>query len=72
MALREYYEELKAKDVPADEFRKKIASACGVSEKSVYRWLSGEIVPDKLKRKAIALIAEKKEEDLFPGLNLAD
>jgi transcriptional regulator with XRE-family HTH domain len=66
MALKEYYDGLKTKPAPADDFRKKIADACGVSEKSVYRWLSGEIIPDKLKRKAIASVAGVGEEELFP------
>lgn len=66
MALREYYEDLKAKSVPADDFRQRVAEACGVSENTVYRWLSGKIVPDKLKRQAIAQIAGVSESELFP------
>lgn len=69
MALKEYYEDLRSIAAPADDFRKKIAEECGVSEKSVFRWLSGEVVPDKLKRRAIASIAGMREEELFPNVD---
>ena len=69
MALKEYYDGLKTKPGRAYDFRMEIADACGVSEKSVYRWLSGEIIPDKLKRQAIASVAGMGEEELFPNLD---
>lgn len=66
MTLKDYYTDLKARPTPADLFRKKIAEDCGVDERTTYRWLTGEIIPDKLKRKAIANVAGINEEDLFP------
>lgn len=72
MTLKDYYAELKARPTPSDEFRKKIADECGVDERTTYRWLSGEITPDKLKRKAIANVACISEEELFPELKLED
>lgn len=67
MALKEYYEELRNQPVPCDAFRKRIASVCGVSEKTIYRWLNGEVIPDKLKREKIAEITGQPVEKLFPN-----
>ena len=66
MKLNDYYKQLRDQPAPQREFREKIAAACGVSEMTVYRWLSGEIVPEKLKREKIAEITGLPVEELFP------
>lgn len=67
MALKDYYNSLADRTIPPKkEFREKIASACGVTEMTVFRWLSGEVVPDKLKREKIAEIANIPVQQLFP------
>ena len=66
MNLPEYYKQLSQSP---REFRQKLATECGVSEMTVFRWLSGEVVPDKLKRERIAEIAGVPVEELFPNLN---
>lgn len=68
MVLKEYYDKLAEKSTPKKEFRDKIATACGVTEMTVFRWLSGEVVPDKLKREKIAEITGTPVEELFPML----
>ena len=40
--------------------------ACGVSQATVYRWISSEITPDKLQQEAIARITGKTVVELFP------
>lgn len=68
MALKDYYDGLADRTIPPKkEFREKIASACGVTEMTVFRWLSGEVIPDKLKREKIAEIARIPVEILFPN-----
>lgn len=68
MVLKEYYNSLADRTTPPKkEFREKIASACGVTEMTVFRWISGEIVPDKLKREKIAEIAGIQVQQLFPN-----
>ena len=66
MGLKEFYEGLPDKVVPKKEFREKVATACGVSEMTVFRWLSGDIIPDKLKREKIAELSGEPIEKLFP------
>lgn len=67
MTLRDYYNN-QSLSSPQRELREKIAAACGVAEMTVYRWLSGEIVPDKLKREKIAEITGIPVDELFPNL----
>lgn len=69
MALQDYYKELGRRFTPQKEFRDKIAGACGVSEMTVFRWLSGDIIPEKLKREKIAEVTGLSVDELFPGLN---
>lgn len=45
-----------------------IAAECCVTVITVYRWISGEIVPDALKRKTIARLLSKDEKELFPNV----
>lgn len=61
--LSEYYQSLL--DQPF-ELRKKIAKECDVSIATVYRWLRGLGIPDKLKREKVAEIIGKPIEELFP------
>jgi len=72
MDLREFYNELQTQPTPQKEFRDRIASACGVTEMTVYRWLSGDIIPEKLKREKIAEITGLSVDDLFPNLVKAE
>ena len=53
LTLKGYYETL---GNPQKNLRERIATECGVTTATVFRWLSGEIVPDKLKREKIAEI----------------
>ena len=67
MTLREHYDKLVALKTPAQEFREGVAEACGVTEKTVYSWLSGEIIPEKLKREKIAELTGIPADELFPA-----
>jgi transcriptional regulator with XRE-family HTH domain len=69
MNLNEYYKQLQDQPSPQREFRQKIAKECGVSEMTVFRWLSGEVVPEKLKREKVAEITGLTVEELFPNLH---
>ncbi len=71
LSLKDCYESL---GKPQKALRERIAEECGVSAATVFRWLSGEVVPDKLKRERIVIIVSDlipgiKEEDLFPDCN---
>jgi transcriptional regulator with XRE-family HTH domain len=68
MALKEYYEKIGERSTPKKEFRETIARECGVTEMTVFRWLSGEVLPDKLKREKIAEISGLTVEELFPNI----
>jgi len=67
MALKEYYQDLGKLSTPQKEFRRKIAHECGVTEMTVFRWLSGEVVPGLLKREKIAEITGIDIDILFPN-----
>jgi|GEM_PF-553159 Helix-turn-helix. len=43
----------------------KIAEECGVNLSTVYKWVNGQSVPDKLKREKIASLTGKTVEELF-------
>ena len=47
----------------------KLSKECCVTTTTVYRWISGEIIPDALKRKTIAGVLNIDEKELFPKLN---
>jgi transcriptional regulator with XRE-family HTH domain len=68
MALKDYYQELGKRSTPQKEFRELLARECGVSVMTVFRWLSGDVIPDKLKRDKIAQITGEPVESLFPGI----
>ncbi|MCD7973407.1 MAG: helix-turn-helix domain-containing protein [Candidatus Azobacteroides sp.] len=50
---------------PKYEMIKKIAQQCGVRKGSVYRWISGKVVPDKLKQEKISELTGIPVENLF-------
>lgn len=66
MALKDYYEKLGQRSTPRKEFRSRVATECGVAEMTVFRWISGEVIPDKLKQEKIAEIAGVPSDLLFP------
>lgn len=66
LPLKEYYDSLVVED-PRITFRDKLAKECDVTIMTVYRWINGEVVPDKLKRERIAEIVGVSVEELFPG-----
>lgn len=43
----------------------RIAEECGVNLSTVYKWINGQSVPDKLKKQKIAEITGKSVEELF-------
>lgn len=57
---------------PKQEFREKIASACGVAPSTVMRWISGEITPDKLKREKVSEVLNIPVEELWPNLEIEE
>ena len=62
-------EEIKNQKTPKQEFREMIAAACGVAPSTVMRWVSGEIIPEKLKREKVAEILKINVESLWPNLS---
>lgn len=64
ITLKGYYESL---GNPQKELRETIASKCGVTMATVYRWLNGETTPNKLQREMIAEIMNLKSNDLNFG-----
>lgn len=64
ITLKGYYESL---GNPQKELRETIATKCGVTMATVYRWLNGESTPSKLQREMIAKIMKVKSEDLNFG-----
>lgn len=72
MELKEYYENLGERSTPKKQFRILLATECGVAEMTVFRWLSGEVVPGKLKREKVAELTNLSVEELFPNLQDED
>ncbi|SFO62432.1 transcriptional regulator [Prevotella sp. tf2-5] len=66
MVFSEYINSLPGRSNPKVEVINKIASACLVDRSTVYRWASGDMVPDALKRKTISETLRIPEEELFP------
>lgn len=67
MTLKDYYEKLPDwHSAPKIQFRDQLVKECGVSVMTVYRWFSGECVPDKLKREKVAELTGIPVEELFP------
>lgn len=61
-------EEVKSPKTPKQDFREKIAVACGVAPSTVIRWVSGEIIPEKLKREKVSELLDISVEELWPNL----
>lgn len=71
LSLKSVYDSL---GNPQKDLRERISAECGVSAPTVFRWLNGEIVPDKLKRERIVEIVKEycpgaTEENLFPAIS---
>jgi hypothetical protein len=66
MTLREFYDQIPPRSAPRKDFRDAVAKACGVEPITIYRWLSGEVVPEKLKREEVSKIIGLPVEELFP------
>jgi len=71
LSLKDCYESL---GKPQKTLRERIAEECGVTAATVFRWLAGEVIPDKLKRERVVEIVSDfipgvTEETLFPGCN---
>ena len=71
LPLKDCYESL---GKPQKTLRERIAEECGVTAATVFRWLAGEVIPDKLKRERVVEIVSDfipgvTEETLFPGCN---
>lgn len=49
------------------EFVKQLAALTTSTEVTVYRWMSGESVPTKMKREAIAKFLGKTTAELWPS-----
>jgi transcriptional regulator with XRE-family HTH domain len=64
ITLKDHYISLRES---APKFIKDIAEACGVSERTVYNWINGEIIPNKLIQEKISTIIQIPIEDLFPN-----
>lgn len=69
MTLKDYYNNLPEMDAPKANFRRTLASECGVAPMTVFRWLAGDVIPDKLKREKVAEITGQPVNELFPDLN---
>ena len=48
------------------DFVKEIAKLVTTSEQTVYRWLSGEFVPSKIRQEVIAKYMNTTPEELWP------
>lgn len=71
MDFKTYYSklrEVKNYKTPKQEFRETIARACGVAPSTVMRWVSGEIIPEKLKREKVSELLEIPVDQLWPNI----
>lgn len=50
------------------EIVSQLAAQCRVTMTTVYRWISGDFMPDALKRKVIAEFLGKTEKELWPNV----
>lgn len=66
MNLSEYYQSLKYRKIsPRRKFVQRVARECDVVEVTVYRWISGDFYPDKLKRERVSQITQIPVDELF-------
>lgn len=68
MALKDYYESL-SPNSPRKEIRDRILKECGITEMTLYRWISGDVIPEKLKQEKVAEITGVPVDDLFTKKN---
>lgn len=64
-SFADYYKDVK-KQRPCKEFLQMVADSCGVTPNAVYRWISGEYIPDMLKKEKISNLLNVPVEVLFP------
>ena len=62
LTLKGYYESL---GDPRKKMREDIASGCGVTIQTVYRWINGESTPNKLQKEKISEILGVEVGSLF-------
>ena len=62
ITFRDYYNSLKQKPL---DFITQIAKECGVTERTVYNWISGDIIPDKSHQDKITEITGISADSLF-------
>lgn len=70
--LSEYYKSLSHKPKapsPRSEFKKKLMEECYVAEQTVWKWLNGTVVPDKLTQEKISKITGIPVNELFKNEN---
>lgn len=65
MTFRDYGESLKNEKT---DFVKEISELVMANEQTVYRWLTGEFMPSKIRREAIAKHLNTTPEELWPTL----
>ncbi len=66
--LKDYYKKLKNKTVesPKKAFIRKAMKECDVkSEQTIYRWISGEVKPDKLRQEKLSKLTGIPVDELF-------
>lgn len=66
MTLKELYLKRKEQPVPGIAFIREVAAVTKKNEASVYRWISGAVVPDALTQKVLADHFKTTPENLFP------
>jgi hypothetical protein len=69
MTLTEYVNSLDDRKIkPKRDFIRLLRRLTGKTEASVYRWLNGEVIPDKSDRGIISDAAGIPVEELWPAL----
>lgn len=63
MTLKDYYESIQD---PKKLFIDKISSETMTSVSTIYKWISGEIIPPPIKKRIISEITGISESELFP------
>lgn len=66
MTLKELYLKRKEQPVPGIAFIREVAALTKKNEASVYRWIGGTVVPDKLTQQVLADHFGTTPEELFP------
>lgn len=63
MTLKDYFDQIEARK---KNLIKRISDETMTSTSTVYRWISGEIVPPPIKQRIISEIIGLPESELFP------